>query len=64
MNGCQFQGNKVTILQPLGSADWNLWYLCSVPMVEAPGDAMSECSDGIQVEGPTLHHRTTKDKGL
>lgn len=40
----------------------NLWYLCSVPMVEAPGDAMSECSDGIQGEGPTLHHMTTKDK--
>lgn len=39
---------------------WNILYLCSVPTAEAPGDAMSECSDGIQDEGPTLHHMTTE----
>lgn len=37
-------------------------YLCSVPMAEVPGDATSECSGGIQGEGPTLHHMTTRDK--
>lgn len=39
-----------------------LWYLCSVPTAEAPGDAMSECSGGIQGEGPASRHKTTRDK--
>lgn len=43
---------------------FTFWYLCSVPTAEAPGDAMSECSGGIQGEGPTLHHMTTREKNI
>lgn len=39
-------------------------YLCSVPTAEVPGDAMSECSGGIQGEGPTLHHMTTGETNI
>lgn len=35
-------------------------HLCSVPTVEAPGDAMSECSGGIQGGGPASRHKTTR----
>lgn len=35
-------------------------HLCSVPMVEAPGDAMSECSGDIQGEGPASRRKTTR----
>lgn len=35
-------------------------HLCSVPMVEAPGDAMSKCSGDIQGAGPTSRHKTTR----
>lgn len=52
------QINKTAVSSP----DLTCWYLCSVPTAEAPGDAMSECSGGIQGEGPTLHHMTTKER--
>lgn len=35
-------------------------HLCSVPTVEAPGDAMSECSGDIQGGGPASRHKTTR----
>lgn len=37
-------------------------HLCSVPTVEAPGDAMSKCSGDIQDEGPASRHKTTGEK--
>lgn len=40
----------------------NPGHLCSVPMGEAPGDAMSKCSGDIQVEGPASRHKTTRKK--
>lgn len=40
----------------------NPGHLCSVPMVEAPGDAMSKCSGDIQGEGPVSRHKTTRTK--
>lgn len=40
----------------------NPGHLCSVPMGEAPGDAMSKCSGDIQGEGPASRHKTTRKK--
>lgn len=40
----------------------NPGHLCSVPMVEAPGDAMSKCSGDIQGGGPASRHKTTRKK--
>lgn len=37
-------------------------HLCSVPMAEAPDDAMSKCSGDIQGEGPASRHKTTRKK--
>lgn len=50
------------IIQHLSDYCLELCYLCSVPTAEAPGDAMSGCSGGIQGEGPASHHKTTGGK--
>ena len=66
-DGCRTAvfGNLSSHLVGMGGHGGGAWrgsvagYLCSAPMVEAPGGAMSGCSGGIQGEGPVSHHRTT-----